>query len=567
MSAARGDNRRRIAAVIVREMRALARYRTPFVLRTVYGALIAMPVVMMLSNNSRQWNGADLANLGYQAFTILVWFQSFLALALGGLMGVVSIVVERRERTLGLVMLSPVKPAELVLGKLTALMALLSTVLLAGLPVYALVGWAGGVDYLWFACLVLLSVALAVLGIAAGLVGGLIVRNGFGAVLCTGVLLFGPMIAGVIALETTSDNTPDLTARVFAGALWLASTVAFQGGDDSIASAFDIVTMAAMIGALLLYAIQILPRAATAREGKGLRGIFENLDRFFERINFGGIRFGQEGRSLTGDPVSWLTRTTSGTALVRYSFRLAAAMLIVALVSIVLLLFDDWISLSWVFFGAALILTMLALGATGLGDEKARRSLQVLLATPLTAAQILHGKMRAALPAALAVSIPAVVFIAFSWLLEPRHFDEVTAVGGAIFVEGLCGYFLALYLSLHMASSLRAGVAAALVLAAIHVLFSLVMAMSDKSFSSAISLSLIAIAVSCWPQQGRKKAVRAAALLFALVTGVAALWPRFDVSLLFDEMSAIFFVLLPATSVLAYLQTRRDFDRVLGRTP
>lgn len=570
MSAGRGAARHRIAAVIVREMRALARYRTPFVLRTVYGALVAAPVAVFFAEigDQARWSGEHLAYFGFQSFTMLVWFQSFLALVLGILMGVVSVATERRERTLGLVMLSQVRPAELVLGKLTALVVLLSTVLLAGLPVYALVGWAGGLDYFWFACLVLLSLALAVLGIAAGLAGGLLIKNGFGAVLWAATLLFLPMILGTIWEESVSSAHRDPLVRLLASAAWLTRTVARQDGDDPGWATVDAVMLSVVIAAFLLYAVRILPRAASAREGSGLRGAFEKLDRFYEGINLGGIRFGRERRSLAGDPVSWLTRTTSGTALMRYGFRLGAAMVIVSLLSVPWLVLDEAQGLLWLLFGGGLITAMVTLGATSLGDEKARRSLSVLLATPLTAAQILHGKMRAALPVLLVTAVPVAFYLAFVQLTDPGGITEI--VEGIVFVlaEGLCGYFLALHMSLHLASSLRAGIAAALTLAAVHVLFGWSASRTDDRV--AVAVILVAVAVSVWAQSRGKPVARFAALLVALVTATGLLFEWLDQPELIDSMVTtflFFFGLLVVVSVLSYLHARLIFDRVLGRTP
>jgi ABC-type transport system involved in multi-copper enzyme maturation permease subunit len=569
-----GDAGRRVAAVIAREMRALARYRTPFVLRTVYAVLISTPVASFVADfgDQTRWTGEQMAYFGYQTFGILVWFQCFLAVALGILMGVVSVSVERRERTLGLVMLSQVRPRELILGKLTALLALLSTVLLAGLPVYALVGWAGGLDYFWFACLVLLSAMLATLGIVAGLAASVALRNGFAAVLGAGVLVVAPIVFGLIWHQALASGQPDLPSRLLASVGWLTASVAQQDADDGLFwSAIDVLAISAMIAALFGIAVRRLPRAASAREGSGLRGAFEKLDRFYESINVGGIRFGRDRRSLTGDPVSWLTRTTSGTALMRYGFRIAAVATILSLVSVPWLLFEGSQELIWFLFGAGLVVAMLSLGAGSLGDEKARRSLGVLLATPLTAAQILHGKMRAALPVLLAAMVPAAVFLVFGPLVEPRGLSDLVQGIAFVLAEGLCGFFLAMHVSLHVSTSLRAGIAGALALMAVHVAFAWAASKAGSGDGAVVTLfALVAAGVGVWASQYRRPMARFAALLVVAVSvhGLLLRWlEMLDFDLLGEPVFAVLLTLLLTVAATSYVHARLVFDQVLGRTP
>ena len=164
---------RRTAAVAAREVRALAQNRGTFFLRAAWAAGCALFVAAGMSGHAGQALGRRAEGL----FSTLVWAQCIAAPLLGALLAIGSVAAERRQRTLGLLVLSRLRPLEVVAGKLIALLGILGMLVLAPLPVFGLLGWAGGLEYVWLAKLAVLSIALAAFGLAAGLSRALRYRN------------------------------------------------------------------------------------------------------------------------------------------------------------------------------------------------------------------------------------------------------------------------------------------------------------------------------------------------------------------------------------------------------
>ena len=117
---------RRVRAVAAREIRELARSRTPFVLRTIFGLLMGVFVFgpfMSLLTSPRVY-GSTLAFQTHFVFRTAAYLQGPLLMLLGVVLGVASATSEKRNRTLGLLVLSRLRGWEVVAGKTLALLAL-----------------------------------------------------------------------------------------------------------------------------------------------------------------------------------------------------------------------------------------------------------------------------------------------------------------------------------------------------------------------------------------------------------------------------------------------------------
>ncbi|MEM7354208.1 MAG: hypothetical protein AAF657_25615 [Acidobacteriota bacterium] len=469
----------RIRAVVQGEMRSLARVRAPFVLRTLYGALVAANVLLALRTAafigpSGMSSGQRLAFEAYNAFYSVAAGQAMLAAILGAIVGVVSANSERRNQTLGLLVLSQLRPFEVILGKLTALLGLVVQVLIAGVPVFAVIGWAGGLDYRWLGWLTILTLALAAQGICTGLALGFRWRSALGAVFAALLLMVVPILAASGSFGQI-DSAPLRLVISFGLAV---VGVASQGQDPEALTMVQTGLVVSLVWTVVMAVIasRALPRAAAAGEGRGLRGLFERLDRFFEAINVGGIRLGSGlQRGPRGNPVTWLEGLNAGLGLPQYGLRLLTAALLLACWSLVLVLDGGrWAGPVALFWGAGLVLVALSSGAATFGEEKARHCLGTLLATPMTARTILRGKLLTAAKLLAVTAIPIVLIaVVYESLYGFRSWDSQRLLAYAL-AGPLCGYLLARHMSLVLASTLRAGIAAAALLAALLLGFSLI---------------------------------------------------------------------------------------------
>ena len=486
----------RIRAVVRGEMRSLARQRTPFVMRTIYGALVAAVVLLAIGGATASpgtfSSGQMLAIRAYGAFSAVASGQMLLAALLGAIVGVVSAHGERQNRTLGLLVLSQLRPGEVILGKLAALLGLVASILIAGVPVFAILGWAGGLDYRWLGWLAALTLAAAAQGIATGLALGFRWRSALGAAFTSLLLMVAPI---VLAWGFGYDRLDDFHIGLLAS-VGLAMNAIAEQSQETEALADIKLGIAVALGwtaAMVAVGCDALPRAAAAGAGRGLRGVFEKLDRGFEAINIGGIRLGSgRTRGPRGNPVAWLESLNAGLGLPQYGLRLLTAALVLSSWSLVLVIDGGrWAAPVTFFWGGALILVALAAGASAFGEERARHCLPVLLATPLTGRLILRGKLLTSLRLLFVTALPiALILMVYDSLYGFRGWQAqeflVYCLAGPV-----CGYLLARHMSLVMTSTLRAGIAGAVLLVALLLFFGLLQAFDSLHPAVPLAVALL----------------------------------------------------------------------------
>lgn len=519
--------RRHVAAVFARELAELSRGRALFALRTLYGGGVCLAVALTASGllAHEQAIGPESMSLLTQGlFAQVAFFEAGVAVLLGALLGLVSVRGELREKTLGLLVLSALTPGEVVAGKTLALSSVLVFVLAAALPVFALLGWGGGMEYAWLGWLVLVSASLGALGIAVGIFAGLAFRGGVAAVLVTAVLLAATV---VVPFWLSPASAPFGSTSVWSGGYGMygyyggsrpapaptslaafspsagVSIVSVQGLGYGSSPARPLLATGLLVFLFLLGSRGFLVRAAAKGASPGLRDRFQKLDRLFERLNVGGVTFGDRSasRPVCGNPVAWLARTTGGLGLPRYLVRCLVASAAVVLAAVVTFA-DDLARLRredtvLLVLGLAAVVVSSVAGGGAVAGERQRKTLAVLLATPLTAHSILLGKARASLR-------PIVVFV-FPLLLLGPVLAELVGDGrrggwtGALQALAAClaGYAVALVSSFRARTPLRAAVAG---LAAGSLAFWLLPADADAGPAIRItaSLTLLVAALAAW---------------------------------------------------------------------
>jgi ABC-type transport system involved in multi-copper enzyme maturation permease subunit len=346
-------------------------------------------------------------------------------------------------------------------------------------------------------------------------------------------------------------------------------------------------------------------REATAVSWKGgMRTLFERLDAFYQRINLGNVvifqpRNGSPGR---GNPVAWLARTSGGSSLPAHKARLALGMFGVVSVGVVLAVEDSDFDLSTL-PGFAMVLAGLGLGATAVAGDRERKSLSVLLSTPLDGRTILAGKALSTARFLLVITLPPVLL----YLIPLAFYDAnlvVASVAGGLFWLGECvlAFSLAAACSLYLRSPLRAAVAGLFLLGVVHLLPPLAL----MSASSALDLAapgalaawglslvlLLACGLLAWRawKQGRPVAGLAALigvylLTTGLILGVPAIGTWWAESIMqpmdfllrglglgwiqadFYSLCVVAFPWLAVLALLVFSYSVRTFDRAVGRAP
>jgi ABC-type transport system involved in multi-copper enzyme maturation permease subunit len=163
-----------VVTIMVKELRSRMRGRRAFIVLSVYLgilALITYGVYVVVAPNARGMAGAGFgfgqanasALIGQSIFSFLSIFQLILVCFIAPAFTAGQISLEREKQTLDLLISTPMRPGAIVVGKLAAALAFVVLLIVAAVPITAIVLMYGGasVDDIVRQQLVLLATALA----------------------------------------------------------------------------------------------------------------------------------------------------------------------------------------------------------------------------------------------------------------------------------------------------------------------------------------------------------------------------------------------------------------------
>jgi len=143
-----------IGTIMTKELRSRMRGRRAFVVLTVYLSILAVltyGVYTIVAPDARSAGVSGLANanasalIGQAIFAALSIFQLILVCFISPAFTAGQVSLEREKQTLDLLVSTPLRPASIVLGKLAAALAFVVLMIVAALPIVAIVLMYGGV--------------------------------------------------------------------------------------------------------------------------------------------------------------------------------------------------------------------------------------------------------------------------------------------------------------------------------------------------------------------------------------------------------------------------------------
>jgi ABC-type transport system involved in multi-copper enzyme maturation permease subunit len=140
-----------MAAVGVKELRGRMRGKRAFVILTIHLLLVAGFAWMIESIAERAYSGgfnssfSASAEIGRQLFTGIIFLLTLITLILAPASTAGAISLEREKQTLDLLVTTPISSLAIILGKLLSALSWILLLLLASIPVVALVFTFGGV--------------------------------------------------------------------------------------------------------------------------------------------------------------------------------------------------------------------------------------------------------------------------------------------------------------------------------------------------------------------------------------------------------------------------------------
>lgn len=206
-----------VGTIMVKELRSRMRGRRAFILMTIYLGLLALITygVYLLAAPSVQGGFGVSANasavIGQAIFTVLSIFQLILICFIAPAATAGQISLEREKQTLDLLISTPMRPGAIVIGKLAAALAYVVLMIVAAIPITAIVLMYGGatVEDIVRQQLVLLATALA-LG-AVGLFYSALLKRTQAATVLTYITVLGLTLgtAAIFTFWTLFSNQTD----------------------------------------------------------------------------------------------------------------------------------------------------------------------------------------------------------------------------------------------------------------------------------------------------------------------------------------------------------------------
>jgi ABC-type Na+ efflux pump permease subunit len=396
---------RKLGPVFTYDMLALSRRWQVYASRAGFVLLLLIGMAIAWVSNNWSYGGypasptiADLAEMGEGFFYALASVQVSFILLAAPAAAAGSICIDRARGTLLHMMVTDLSDAEIVLGRLAARLAPIFGLVACGLPVVALAGLLGGIDFLALVGLFVISLAVGVLGCSLALAIS-VKASKTHEVLMAVYLIFGVWLLALpiwwILTQGGSKipNPPQWFENLNPYALVFApytSPTTFSLADLAIFCG-SVLTVAA---ALVVWSILNLRRAviATSGEPKKRKPRFGWIKKFWPSM---------PGPTLDGNPVLWREwHRNRPSRMARWLWRglyvvtwtLAFWGVIAILIGFNGIVNDvafDIALMIQLFFG---FLMVAATSPTVLAEERTRGSLDILLSTPLTTRSIVFAK-------------------------------------------------------------------------------------------------------------------------------------------------------------------------------
>ncbi len=483
--------------ILDKELRVSSRRRRNYVLRGSYLLLLTVFAALawwggvLAQSGSPAYRQARMPEVGRTVVVTIVWFQFVALQVVAAMMLSTSVSEEVERRTLGVLMATPVRNFQIVLGKLGSKLLQLGLLVATALPLLVVVRVLGGVPWEFVVQSLAITATAVLFAGSVSLFFSTVFRQGYVAALVTlAVLLAMPLIYGFLMIivavlqHYTSGVLSMRTAELIGSALlcinaFLAMFVVtanlFSPGGTPIPPWIWMVHCGVM-GAV---SIGLVAWSAHRVRSVGMAMVTGALGRKRRRglptagrtapatlHGPGGQAAGPAGapspcavdpldvwgrvRRVRGSPLVWKelrTRLTRRRGLVIGSL-VGVSAAIVTVDSVAMML--DWpagwpteiatIVLTVAFTGLGILGTAVP-GAVGIAGERAAQTFSLLLAAPVTDAHVVAAKFLGALRRSLPAWLPLgvhLLFLAVCGRVHPVALLHVAgvAVGVLVFLTG-----------------------------------------------------------------------------------------------------------------------------------
>ncbi|RMG33408.1 MAG: hypothetical protein D6725_15765 [Planctomycetota bacterium] len=410
---------RAVLPVVRRESLEQSGRAFPYIARSVTAAIAFGWLTLYLSTQSGNWQGLIGSGLMLWPPVARTLFVGMVVVEL--LQTVTAFVEERQQRTLPLLLVTPLSPLRLVCEKLLARSLAAASLALAVLPAMAVAFSMGGLD-------------LRV--VAGGLLGTFAVALAVGVIGITCSTCFRGTLAALVVSTMLILSLTMTVLRPLYELAWLTWTpgVALPGGMRTAGGLLRIlvnlapaaVCEAVVIGVCLWLAAKRLRRVERVAGTGLLARLFERLDAWFDRVNdrvTGGVVLVSD-EEPGADPIRWLDARVRLVGRVRHVVRIVLLLeipvVLAALASAANLVEEDAFLAIFSAVWLATCLLTIQQASDVIHSERERGTLDLLRVLPRPGREILVAKWAAARRPIVCAALPAATLITLPVAMAPR---------------------------------------------------------------------------------------------------------------------------------------------------
>ena len=370
-----------------------------------------------------------------------------------------SITIEKERNTLGTLLLTRLSPFAIVLEKLGSRIVPMFTFLLLTFPVLAYVYSLGGVDTNVLLGTIWLLGCECLLYASIGLLCSSWFMTTVSAFVCSYVIvLLLLMSSGSLGILTITPF--DIWQSIFApgsGVLFLSTGVIapiiavmdrFGMSGLSAVTLLSIPTLAFSGFCVLMSRVFLFRRGFVTASSPLLR-LFRLVDRFFVWLNnrtTRGVEIIRDSNTMPEfDPISWRERTRKSLGKARYLFRVLTVLEVPTIFICGLAAIAsggsgfNGLRVLLVMLWVLVVLVLTVKAATAISSERSRETIEPLLASPMTARQILSEKIAGMRRLMIVLAVPLLTIHATLLLL---HHDagQLLRTGGLFLAATMLAY-------------------------------------------------------------------------------------------------------------------------------
>jgi hypothetical protein len=419
-----------------KELTEMSTRKRTYIIRAIYAAFLFLcfSIFFYSEYSDLHLSPFRIFGSGRYIFEFLLIFQFGAIYTFLPAMMSVTLANEKERQTLPLLLLTDLRPWEILLQKFFSRLIPILTFLLVSLPVMAIAYSLGGIttEYLYSAVFLLLltclqvgAVSLATSSYCSSTPRALLFSYGvifllYFWVLFLLVLNLGGDLERVLSEDTAFALLPP----------YLLGTTSAESFEVVLNRSIPIIV--SVLGFLLIARIFLIRRALVSARSVTLRA-FRVLDRFMNWANrfVGGIVLVKEKKTLSGnEPIAWRETSKKSLGNTRYLLRILVVIEIPVLLFALADILPTWewsrreaLGLSAIVFvlWAIAITVVSTFSANLVASERSHQTLDLLLVTPLRGRDIIRQKMRGIYRIIWVFAIPfATVFALEAWLESIR---------------------------------------------------------------------------------------------------------------------------------------------------